>query len=469
MMQHDCTPSAHVTAAPSPYPPAATLTLALCPNPNPNPNLNPNPSPKPNPRGPRAGRVRGGRQPPLAAHLPGRGAGRPPLHFVCPQEPRSEPSRNLPTGEPLSISYVVSYQPTADRRAQLLSQHGFRCACHRCEQAPELVRCFVCHSCGEAPSSPVASDEGGRSRSQHPPALPAARLADASLMPASRMPLAGLLRLRRHHLARRRVVGRAARRRAIERLGRVHAPPPPVPPQDGGGVPQQHRPAQPPARAALPARQPLPAASRPRPHRRRAARRGLLPVRRRADPPLRRRPHTVLTRTKSCPATPRAARRRASLLLPSPPGNPLDPLAAADLERAAVCYRAAGDAPSAARLFCSAEEGFVAHFGRRSSTDEGRGWDATATHPRCVPPRRWLARGGALPEGAVRAAGCARAVSRGRAATGRGRARALIMMNDGSTRSDAAPPWWADGAARRGEPGRRPVSLSRVLGCALCC
>mmetsp|Transcript_7258 Transcript_7258/g.24023 ORF Transcript_7258/g.24023 Transcript_7258/m.24023 type:complete len:206 (+) Transcript_7258:970-1587(+) len=205
------------------------------------------------------------------------------------------------------------------------------------------------------------------------------------------MPLAGLLRLRRHHLARRRVVGRAARRRAIERLGRVHASPPPVPPQDGGGVPQQHR---------------------PRPHRRRAARRGLLPVRRRADPPLRQ-PARPARRRR-----PRARRR----LLPRRRRRPL----------------------------------------RRAPLLLGRGGLRGAF-------RRWLARGGALPEGAVRAAGCARAVSRGRAATGRGRARALIMMNDGSTRSDAAPPWWADGAARRGEPGRRPVSLSRVLGCALCC
>ncbi|EOD30995.1 hypothetical protein EMIHUDRAFT_449623 [Emiliania huxleyi CCMP1516] len=124
-------------------------------------------------------------------------------------------------GEPLSISYVVSYQPTADRRAQLLSQHGFRCACHRCEQAPEL-------SWAELLAAERSSDLGECMRRLHP----------------------------YHHKM---------------------------------------------------AASPSPEGS--------------------------------------------AQRSTAS--------NPLDPLAAADLERAAVCYRAAGDAPSAARLFCSAEEGFA--------------------------------------------------------------------------------------------------------------
>mmetsp|Transcript_38904 Transcript_38904/g.126180 ORF Transcript_38904/g.126180 Transcript_38904/m.126180 type:complete len:390 (-) Transcript_38904:272-1441(-) len=191
--------------------------------------------------------------------------------------------RDVAQGEPLSISYVVSYQPTADRRAQLLSQHGFRCACHRCEQAPELVRCFVCHSCGEAPSSPVASDEGCRS-------LVCFGCGDttslddeswAELLAAERSSDLGEC-MRRLHPYHHKMV--AAYR---SNIGRV--------PIAGG---------------------------------------------QRAE---------VYCQFAD-------ARIRLS-------GNPLDPLAAADLERAAVCYRAAGDAPSAARLFCSAEEGFVAHFG----------------------------------------------------------------------------------------------------------
>ena len=46
--------------------------------------------------------------------------------------------------------------------------------------------------------------------------------------------------------------------------------------------------------------------------------------------------------------------------------NPLDALAAADLERAGVSFRAAGDVHSAARLFESAGSGFAAHFGEDS-------------------------------------------------------------------------------------------------------
>ena len=43
--------------------------------------------------------------------------------------------------------------------------------------------------------------------------------------------------------------------------------------------------------------------------------------------------------------------------------NDLDPLAAADLERAAVSFRAAGDTDSTLRLLESAAVGFASHFG----------------------------------------------------------------------------------------------------------
>jgi hypothetical protein len=65
--------------------------------------------------------------------------------------------RRVPAGEALSISYVVAYQPTATRQQQLRQQHGFTCGCARCEDEPELVRCFVCPSCGEGPASPLHS------------------------------------------------------------------------------------------------------------------------------------------------------------------------------------------------------------------------------------------------------------------------------------------------------------------------
>ena len=44
----------------------------------------------------------------------------------------------------------------------------------------------------------------------------------------------------------------------------------------------------------------------------------------------------------------------------------LDPLAAADLERAAVAFRAAGDGAAAARLFGCASRGYTAHLGPAS-------------------------------------------------------------------------------------------------------
>ena len=44
----------------------------------------------------------------------------------------------------------------------------------------------------------------------------------------------------------------------------------------------------------------------------------------------------------------------------------LDPLAAADLERAGVSFRAAGDVHSAARLFGCAGRGYTAHLGADS-------------------------------------------------------------------------------------------------------
>ena len=65
--------------------------------------------------------------------------------------------RRVVKGESLSITYVPAYQPTAVRRGQLLQQHGFTCRCVRCEEAPELVRCFVCPSCREGPASPASS------------------------------------------------------------------------------------------------------------------------------------------------------------------------------------------------------------------------------------------------------------------------------------------------------------------------
>jgi len=65
--------------------------------------------------------------------------------------------RHVPAGAALSISYVVGYQPTATRQQQLQQQHGFTCGCARCEEEPELVRCFVCPSCGEGPASPASS------------------------------------------------------------------------------------------------------------------------------------------------------------------------------------------------------------------------------------------------------------------------------------------------------------------------
>ena len=45
----------------------------------------------------------------------------------------------------------------------------------------------------------------------------------------------------------------------------------------------------------------------------------------------------------------------------------LDPLAAADLERAGVSFRAAGDVHSAARLFGCASRGYTAHLGADSA------------------------------------------------------------------------------------------------------
>ena len=61
--------------------------------------------------------------------------------------------RHVTKGEPLSVTYVVSYQPTEARRRQLRQQHGFVCGCARCETAPELVRCFACPSCHDGACS----------------------------------------------------------------------------------------------------------------------------------------------------------------------------------------------------------------------------------------------------------------------------------------------------------------------------
>ena len=65
--------------------------------------------------------------------------------------------RPLAPGEPISISYVASYQPTTRRRRLLLAKHGFICACDRCIAQPELVRAFRCPHCGEGPCSPARS------------------------------------------------------------------------------------------------------------------------------------------------------------------------------------------------------------------------------------------------------------------------------------------------------------------------
>ena len=52
--------------------------------------------------------------------------------------------RAVQPGEPLSISYTVSYAPTSERRRRLLAGHAFLCKCTRCESAPEYVRAFQC-------------------------------------------------------------------------------------------------------------------------------------------------------------------------------------------------------------------------------------------------------------------------------------------------------------------------------------
>ena len=65
--------------------------------------------------------------------------------------------RDVAEGEPLSISYIGAYRPTARRREQLQAQHQFLCACARCTSLPELVRAFRgCPACGEGPASPTS-------------------------------------------------------------------------------------------------------------------------------------------------------------------------------------------------------------------------------------------------------------------------------------------------------------------------
>ena len=66
--------------------------------------------------------------------------------------------RPLMPGEPLSISYVGAYQPTARRRELLLRQHRFICRCPRCTVLPEHTRAFRCPNCEEGPCSPASPD-----------------------------------------------------------------------------------------------------------------------------------------------------------------------------------------------------------------------------------------------------------------------------------------------------------------------
>lgn len=70
--------------------------------------------------------------------------------------------RPLLAGEPLSISYVGAYQPTATRRELLLRQHRFICRCRRCTELPEHTRAFRCPNCEEGPCSPTSSDASCR-------------------------------------------------------------------------------------------------------------------------------------------------------------------------------------------------------------------------------------------------------------------------------------------------------------------
>lgn len=64
--------------------------------------------------------------------------------------------RPLARGDPISISYLGSYQPTAKRQELLLAQHKFVCVCARCTTLPESVRAFWCPNCDDGPCSPTS-------------------------------------------------------------------------------------------------------------------------------------------------------------------------------------------------------------------------------------------------------------------------------------------------------------------------
>ena len=70
--------------------------------------------------------------------------------------------RDVSAGEPLTISYVVHYQSTQQRRAQLVAQHGFTCCCARCDHEPELCRAWRCPNCDDGPCSPANSSAACR-------------------------------------------------------------------------------------------------------------------------------------------------------------------------------------------------------------------------------------------------------------------------------------------------------------------
>jgi len=55
--------------------------------------------------------------------------------------------RPIKKGEPVSISYIPVYKPTAMRRELLLARYFFYCQCKQCTELPDLCRAFVCWFC----------------------------------------------------------------------------------------------------------------------------------------------------------------------------------------------------------------------------------------------------------------------------------------------------------------------------------
>lgn len=194
--------------------------------------------------------------------------------------------RRVVKGESLSITYVPAYQPTAVRRGQLLQQHGFTCRCVRCEEAPELVRCFVCPSCREGPASPASSR------------------ADCRTLICTECGASSQL----DHESWEVLMAAEASEDLGECVRHLH--------------PYHHK--------------------------------------------------MVVAYRHNIARVPIAGGQRAELFCQFADArirltsDELDPLAAADLERAAVSFRAAGDVHSAARVFSSANEGYAAHYGVES-------------------------------------------------------------------------------------------------------